>query len=153
MATTSMSKTGSFTSKSKIELGVDEERSVMWIPLDLSDTDRELLGNWNSQLNVDEGIGKDDKKIVDSVNYPLVDEEEYRKPYQRIRRELHKWLEANRVQITEVAEKFAIITEKSLPDLQKAYQASMNKMAQLEKMMEKARAAATIVEPVKEAKK
>jgi|SRR6185369_16341793 len=136
MATTSTSKTGSFTSKSKIELGVPEDKSVIWVPFDLTSEERELLGNWNSQLCIDEQVGKDDKKIVDPANYPMVDAEEYRKPYQRLRRTMHKWLADSKTEITEVAEKFATIVELTPEQLQKKIQSTQASLDRMAKMME-----------------
>lgn len=118
------SRTGKPTSKAKVSLGINEEDKICWIPLDLTEELRELLMNWNSQLNIEEGRSKDEKN-----NLTL---------HMRLRTFIHDVISEKKDAITEVAEKFAVVHGKSLQELQKEVEmktAALNRqMAAVEKM-------------------
>jgi hypothetical protein len=99
------SKTGKPTSKAKVSLGIDPSRSICWVPVDMDEDLKDLLSNYNSQMNLDEGRTKDLKNELGL--------------HMRLRAMFHEFLKKEEASITGVAEKFAVVHGKTLEELQK----------------------------------
>lgn len=99
------------TSKSKASLGLPMDHVITWVPFANSYEDNNIL----------KALAKARETKVHAIGAIV----------------LREWFEANRAELTTEADEFLVTTEKSVEDLQKELQRSINLSKRLEEMLAK----------------